>query len=610
MADKVLAPNPDLLSVWNRLTRRTAWNYDRLGLFVCLLALLASLSLLSPPFHRFDNLMLIALETAAIGIVASGQTLVILTGGIDLSVGSVVGLSGVVAAALMKGGVGPIPPLPSYLAILCALALGAGIGLAHGLLITKRNFPAFIVTLASLSVLRGTSLVLTNASPIHMLPDDFKWISDGVFLRIPVPAIMMLVIFLILGYVLRSTQLGRYAFAIGGNETAARLSGVPVDRYKVMMYVLSSLLAALSGIILIARLDGGIYTNGEGYELSSVAAVVIGGTSLNGGTGGLLGTLLGVLIMAVVRNGLVMFSISPLWHDLVDGGIILVAVLIDMERRRARQMATQVPLSQTLKEGSYLDDIVENVARLIKERLGTPYARIYFLDRKTDALVDRKGEGRVAAAAGSIAAQARAISQTVVVDALDHKGDKVVPLNPYVQSAVAVPLAANGHTIGVIEVQSPFPKSFGVEELRRLNGILQQVAIPLNDAWLLEQGWLAHETREALRHLWDDSYLGQCSLAEWAFAGIESPPEGGPAARGVKLRQFLVDAMNNLNGEKQSSTRTSRRHEVLVLNYVQCQTADQVVKTLNVSRRQYFYDLKDAVDALAQKLVTARHSAS
>jgi ribose transport system permease protein len=562
-------------------------------------------SLRSLPFRQFDNLMLILLQASFIGIVAAGQTLVVLTGGIDLSVGSLIGLTGVIAALLMKRGVGIIGPLPSYVAIAIALLLGTSIGLFHGLLIAKRKMPPFIVTLGSLSVLRGVALVITNASSINALPDDFKWVSDADWGILPMPSLIMLGTFLILAYTLRNTTFGRYTYAIGGNEASARLSGVPVDRYKIYVYMLSGFLAAVAGIVLIARLDSGAYTYGEGYELSSVAAVIIGGTSLRGGIGGVWGTLVGVLIMATVSNGMVMLDISPLWYDIVSGSIILLAVLIDVERRRAHQAAPKVQI-HTTAERYYLSEITARVAQLIKEQFGSPYCRIYLIDPTTDDLMEYRAGSHSVAGAGSIAGRVRESGGAVVLDNLTTKPDDgLTPLDPNVQSAAVIPLTLNRQAIGVIEIQSLAPHSFAPETVKQLMRLNEEITPPLRDAWLLECGWLARQTRIALHNLWDDVQLGRCSLAEWAFpASLDRSAEGSPAARGAQLRDLLLGTIEKLKPDSsQEAPRTTRRHEILRLTYVEGLTVNEVIKNLNVSRRQFFYDQKVALDALAHLLV-------
>jgi ribose transport system permease protein len=587
------------------LDRWLTWGRSQTGVLLGLILVLVVFSLRSPPFRQFDNLMLILLQASFIGIVAAGQTLVVLTGGIDLSVGSLIGLTGVIAALLMKRGVGAIGPLPSYVAIAIALLLGTSIGLLHGLLIAKRKMPPFIVTLGSLSVLRGVALVITNASSINALPDDFKWVSDADWGILPMPSLIMLGTFLILAYTLRNTTFGRYTYAIGGNEASARLSGVPVDRYKIYVYMLSGFLAAVAGIVLIARLDSGAYTYGEGYELSSVAAVIIGGTSLRGGIGGVWGTLVGVLIMATVSNGMVMLDISPLWYDIVSGSIILLAVLIDVERRRAHQAAPKVQI-HTTAERYYLSEITTRVAQLIKEQFGSPYCRIYLIDPTTDDLMECRAGSHSVAGAGSIAGRVRASGGAVVLDNLTAKPDDgLTPLDPNVQSAAVIPLTLNRHAIGVLEIQSLAPHSFAPETVKQLMRLNEEITPPLRDAWLLECGWLARQTRIALHNLWDDVQLGRCSLAEWAFpASLDRSAEGSPAARGAQLRDLLLGTIEKLKPDSsQEAPRTTRRHEILRLTYVEGLTVNEVIKNLNVSRRQFFYDQKGALDALAHLLV-------
>jgi len=589
---------------WAWLARWLAWGRSQTGVLLGLILVLVVFSLLSPPFRQLDNLMLILLQASFIGIVAAGQTLVVLTGGIDLSVGSLIGLTGVVAALLMKQGLGPIGPLPSYAAIAVALTLGTFIGWLHGLLIAKRKLPPFIVTLGSLSVLRGVALVITNASSINALPDNFKWVSDADLGILPMPSLIMLGTFLILAYALRNTKFGRYTYAIGGNEASARLSGVPVDHYKIYVYMLSGFLAAVASVVLIARLDSGAYTYGDGYELSSVAAVIIGGTSLRGGVGGVWGTLVGVLIMATVSNGMVMLDISPLWYDIISGSIILLAVLIDVERRRVHQAAPKVQI-QTTAERFYLSEITAKVAQLIKGRFGSPYCRVYLIDPTTDDLVECRAGDHTIAKAGSIASRVRESGSSMILDNLAKSDDGLSLLDPDVQSAAVIPLTLDRQAIGVLEVQSLAPHSFTPETVKQMMQLNEEIAPPLRDAWLLECGWLARQARIALHNLWDDVQLGRCSLAEWAFpASLDHSAESSPATRGTQLRELLLKTMEGLKSDhSQGDSRTARRHEVLRLTYVESLTVNEVIKELNVSRRQYFYDQKVALDALAHLLV-------
>ena len=311
---------------------------DRFGPLVMLLLLLVVFSIFNPFFGTFDNLMLIVLEAATIGIVAAGQTLVILTGGIDLSVGSLVGLTGVVAAGVMKWGLGPVPPFNAYLALTIGLLVGALAGLFHGFMVTRTKILPFIITLGTLSAYKGLALVYSGASPIHLLPDNFKWIADAYVWRVPMPAVLMVMVYGLCWGLLNYTTLGRHVYAIGGNEPAAILTGINVNRVKLYIYSLCGFLSAMGGILLIARLDSGIYTNGEGYELTSIAGVVIGGTSLVGGRGSIWGTIIGVLILTTMNNALVMYGVPPEWKNVVIGVIIILAVLLEMLRKQTHQM--------------------------------------------------------------------------------------------------------------------------------------------------------------------------------------------------------------------------------------------------------------------------------
>jgi ribose transport system permease protein len=311
--------------------------FDKFGPTLILLLMLVILSTFNPFFGKFNNLMLITLEATTIGIVAAGQTLVILTGGIDLSVGSLVGLSGIIAAGMMKWGWGPIPPTNSYLGLLIGLLVGALAGLFHGVMITKVKVSPFIITLATLSMFKGLALVYSHASPIHLLPDDFKWLSEGYLWRIPMPTIILVVVYFLCWCFLNYTTLGRHVYAIGGNESTARLTGIDVNTCKLYIYSICGFLSALAGMILISRLDSGVYTNGEGYELNAIAAVVIGGTSLMGGHGGIWGTIIGVLIMTTISNALVMYSVPAEWKNVVTGAVIIIAVLVDLLRKRSRK---------------------------------------------------------------------------------------------------------------------------------------------------------------------------------------------------------------------------------------------------------------------------------
>ncbi len=516
------------------------WKLDQIGALFGLVLLLLTFSTFSPSFRQVGNLLLIATMASTIGIVAVGQTLVLLTGGIDLSVSSVVALTGLIAASLMKYGLGPIPPmngLMSYWAIAIALVVGTLIGAAQGWLIASRRMPPFIVTLGTMVGLSGINQAFAYGYPTNSLPDGFKWISDGSVWILPAPALIMIGVYITAWYILRNTKFGRYCYAVGGNETAARLSGVNVDRLKTLVYAISGLLAGLAGMILIAYIDGAAATNGGSYELYSIAAAIIGGVSLGGGVGGVWGTLVGVLIITVIPNGMIMLSALPWWKDAITGAIILLAVFVDVERRRARQAVSKPEVRSSILSGQYLNELLTRLAQTVEERVGFAYCRIYLADRDTGELVPQTPPRKDTTAAvserqafsgrGSFLQEAQETLRAVYVPDIGRRRG-IVPLGADSQSAIALPLMVRNRVIGVLEVQSPVPDAFREEAAEILSGLAGSAAPMLEDAWLLESGWLMRHTRDALRHLWDDHYLGRSPLAEWALVSAEIYPVSVP----------------------------------------------------------------------------------
>ncbi|SDL03947.1 ribose ABC transporter permease [Natronincola ferrireducens] len=293
-----------------------------------LLILVIILSLLSPRFLTFSNLTNVLRQTSLNAIIAVGMTFVILTGGIDLSVGSILALSSAVTAGLLVEGYSVV------IAVLIGLIIGGVIGAFNGIVITRGKIPPFITTLAVMTLVRGATLVYTGGQPITGLGTVFRKIGTGYipFINIPVPVIVMLFIFLIAYYTLSQTRFGRYVYALGGNEEAARLSGINTNRVKTMVYSISGMLAALSGIILTSRLNSAQPTAGEGYELDAIAAVVLGGSSLSGGKGSIGGTLIGALIIGILNNGLNLLDVSPFYQLMAKGAVILLAVLLDKNK--------------------------------------------------------------------------------------------------------------------------------------------------------------------------------------------------------------------------------------------------------------------------------------
>ncbi|KOV59387.1 transporter [Streptomyces sp. MMG1121] len=299
------------------------------GALTALIVLVIALSALSGDFLTTDNLLNIGVQAAVTAILAFGVTFVIVSAGIDLSVGSVAALSATVLAwSATQHGV-PVP-----LAVLLGLATGVVAGLVNGFLIAYGKLPPFIATLAMLSVGRGLALVISQGSPIAF-PDSVSHLGDTLGGWLPVPVLVMVVMGLIAALVLGRTYIGRSMYAIGGNEEAARLSGLRVPRQKLAIYALSGVFAAVAGIVLASRLSSAQPQAADGYELDAIAAVVIGGASLAGGTGKASGTLIGALILAVLRNGLNLLSVSAFWQQVVIGVVIALAVLLDTVRRKA-----------------------------------------------------------------------------------------------------------------------------------------------------------------------------------------------------------------------------------------------------------------------------------
>src|SRR5437867_2903316 len=298
------------------------------GTLVGLLVLSLVLWVLTPYFMTLSNLLNIAEQTAVIAIVAVGMTFVIITAGIDLSVGSVLALSGVIMASALHAGV----PLPA--ALLTGPGAGLFCGLLNGLLVAQGHLPPFISTLGMMSVARGTALVFTEGRSISGFSESFRYFASGKVLHLPMPVILMLTVYLIAHVALAKTKLGRYAYAIGGNENATILSGVNVKLYKTVIYALCGLLSGVAAIILTARLNSAQPIAGVMYELDAIAVTVIGGTSLMGGEGASWGTLIGAFIMAVLRNGLNLLAVSSFIQQIMIGSVIIIAVLIDMALKR------------------------------------------------------------------------------------------------------------------------------------------------------------------------------------------------------------------------------------------------------------------------------------
>lgn len=295
------------------------------GIYIAFAILFIILSISSESFLTTTNIMNILRQVSIIGIVAIGMSFVIITGGIDLSVGSIMALSAVVATSFAQAD----SSYSLFIAIIIGITVGLACGLVNGVLVTKWKVAPFIATLGMMTAARGLAMVYTDGRPVIGLSDSYNNIGSGYFLNVPIPIIIFVIIILIGIFLLNFTVFGRYVFATGGNEQSAKLSGIRVTSIKIGVYAIAGLLAGVGGIILSSRIMSGSPVLGEGYELDAIAAVVIGGTSLFGGVGSIIGTLIGVLIIGVMNNGLDLLNVSSYYQQILKGAIIVIAVLLD-----------------------------------------------------------------------------------------------------------------------------------------------------------------------------------------------------------------------------------------------------------------------------------------
>ncbi len=294
-----------------------------------LIAICIIVGIASDKFFTTYNLLNVSRQAAVNGVLAFGLMIVIVSGGIDLSVGSTLAISGMVTAMLIKAG------LPSWLAIIAALGLGAIIGATNGILISKFRLQPFIATLGSMMLWRGVTLLISNGVPNSVLGSGMiEWIGRGkIFGFFPVPALVLLIVFFIFLYFLKNTTFGKRIYAIGGNKKAANLSGIKVDNNLIYIYMISGILAALAGVIVTSRVDSAVPLAGQSYELYAIAATVIGGTSLAGGKGKAFGTLMGIFIIAVIQNGLNLIGTSDYLQQVITGLVIILAVIADRSKK-------------------------------------------------------------------------------------------------------------------------------------------------------------------------------------------------------------------------------------------------------------------------------------
>nr|WP_319215203.1 ribose ABC transporter permease [uncultured Trichococcus sp.] len=303
---------------------------NKLGPLLALVVLIIFVSIMNPNFLAPANLLNLLRQVSTNALIAFGMTFVIITGGIDLSVGSTLALSSALMAGMIASGLNPV------LAMGMGLLLGAFLGACNGVMITKGKMAPFIATLATMTIYRGLTLVYTDGNPITGIGDSFifKYMGRGYLFGIPFPVVVMLLFFGVLYVLLHKMTFGRKTFALGGNEKAAFIAGIKSDRIKIAIYSISGLMAAVAGIIITSRLNSAQPTAGNAYEMDAIASVVLGGTSLSGGRGRLVGTLIGALIIGTLNNGLNLLGVSSFYQQVVKGVVIIIAVLLDRKNKK------------------------------------------------------------------------------------------------------------------------------------------------------------------------------------------------------------------------------------------------------------------------------------
>ena len=307
--------------------RKIHFDYPWLSAAVPLVVLMIVLPLANPRFLTVSNLTSVLLQAAVYVIMALGMSFVLMTGGIDLSQGSLLALTGVVAAYIVENQ-GSV-----LLAILASILVGALVGVVNGSVISRLSIPPFIMTLSTMYLCRGLTLVITQASPISISSDTFRWIGSGDFLGIPVPVIIFVTAAIIGQFILSNTATGRYILPVGSNREAARLSGIKTRWNECKVYIISGIMVAIAGVVYVARLGAAQANAGQSYEMEAVAASVLGGTSVLGGEGNIVGTVLGAIVVAIIRNAIVLLEVSTYYQQMITGAVILLAVIVDVQRK-------------------------------------------------------------------------------------------------------------------------------------------------------------------------------------------------------------------------------------------------------------------------------------
>ncbi|MEG0693209.1 MAG: ABC transporter permease [Oscillospiraceae bacterium] len=313
-------------NVFNKLLR-----HDQSGLVIALIALCVVFTIATPVFFTVLNITNVLRQVSLNAIAAIGMTMIIISGEIDLSVGSIQALAGVTAVIVLNA-TGNI-----FVALIVALLIGAGTGAANGFLVTKLGINSMIATLGTMAIYRGIIMVATNAVSQPVLVPGFSEIGAGSIFNIPIPIIIAAILIGVFYFVLNNTVFGRYVYAVGGNKDSAKLAGLNVTSIKMKVYIIGNILFALSAFILTSRLDSGQPIAGIGMEMNVIAAVILGGVSLNGGTGSLAGAIIGVVILGVIQNGLVLLDVNTFYHDIVRGAVIILAVCLDVRRKKSEE---------------------------------------------------------------------------------------------------------------------------------------------------------------------------------------------------------------------------------------------------------------------------------
>lgn len=310
-------------------------DFSRFGVILAWILLIILFAIANPAFIRWSNIFTILRQASIVGVCSVGMTFVILTGGMDLSVGSNIGVSCVAGALMLSKGV-PIPVV-----ILVVLLIGCAIGLFNGFFINELEIAPIIMTLGTMTALRGVAYLLCGGFAVYGIPESYKVIGQGYLGPIPVPVIIMAVCFAVGWFVLNRLSFGREVYGLGGNIEASRLSGVNVKKALYKVYALAGVLYALAGLILMARVNSGQPSSGEGYEMDVITGVVLGGVSISGGEGGILNVVVGVLLMSTLANGMVLIDISEFWQKVVKGIVLILAVSLDKMVQKSKQRAAE-----------------------------------------------------------------------------------------------------------------------------------------------------------------------------------------------------------------------------------------------------------------------------